>query len=262
MKSPRSFIFLIALLCAPALPAAPLQRSISSSRQFIIYGPNLPLRGAMGDLAERTKDSLLGILQKHDDWKTPIILNVQFQQANAPDVPASLLHVSQTGGGLKLQLDLTIPAHVDRLVIQRDLLRAIFIELIYRNRPETPAGTTYTEAPSWMIEGILVRCSDERMQTFTTLLAAASGANRTISLSDFLGQKPLQLDSQGRLIYRAYSAALVSMLVESSEGRAHLRRFVSDLSQTANDPLAENSVRPDKTAVSLIIETKIRSVDD
>ena len=114
MKIPRHLLGCAGWLCvflASTVTAAPRERSISPSRQFIIYGLDVSLRGAMGDLAERTKGSLLRILQRRDEWKTPIILNLQFAQANLPEVPASQLHVSQTGIGLKLQLDLTISAN-------------------------------------------------------------------------------------------------------------------------------------------------------
>ena len=163
------FLF-VDLALAPSLLSAPLERSVSPSRQFILYGLTLPLRGAMGALAEKTKSSLLAILQKRDQWKTPIILNLQPAQANVPDIPAAQLHVSQTGMGLKIQLDLTIAAKVDTQAIQRELLRALLVELIYRERPDVPAGTMYAEAPPWLIEGVLAWNSSNPKQTLNSLL--------------------------------------------------------------------------------------------
>ena len=227
------------LLLPAVAEAAPLERSITPSRQFIIYGPNVPLRGAMGDLAERTKAGLLGILQQRDDWKTPIILNVHFQQANVPDIPASQLHVSQTGIGLKLQLDLTLPATVDSTAIQRDLLRAILIELIYRAHPETPAGTLYAEAPPWLIEGVLARSSGQQKQTSNDLLAAAAESNKIIPLRDFVGLKPEQLDGQARLLYRSYAAALLQFLLDQPAGPSRLAAYIESLVHASNDPLAD-----------------------
>ena len=227
-------------LLLPAMAeAAPAERSISPSRQFIIYGPNVPLRGAMGDLAERTKSSLLRILQKHDDWKTPIILNLRFRQANVPEMPASQLHVSQTGIGLKLQLDLTLPASVDPTAIQRDLLRAILIELVYRDHPETPAGTLYAEVPPWLIEGVLCRGSGEQRQTLNDLLTAAAESSNIISLQNFVGLKPEQLDAPARLLYRAYAAALLQFLLDQPAGSARLAAYIESLSRASNDPLAD-----------------------
>jgi len=47
------------------------------------------------------------------------------------------------------------------------------------------------------------------------------------------------LDSAGRLLYRAYSFALVQLLIESADGHAHLGRYIDNLSLTSNDPLAD-----------------------
>jgi hypothetical protein len=236
-------ILLPGIFSAAAVRAAPLERSISPSRQFVIYGPNVALRGAMGDLAERTKASLLGILQKHDDWKTAIILNLQFRQANMPETPPSELHVSQTGIGLKLQLDLTISTNVDRPAIQRDLLRAILIELIYRNHSDIRAGTMYAEAPSWLVEGVMARSSSEQKQTLSGLLTAAADSDQIISLDDFVRQKPEQLDSQGRVLYRAYAAALLQFLLDQPAGASHLSAYLESLASASNDPLSDLKVQ-------------------
>ena len=88
------------------LLAAPLERSVSTSRQFIVYGTTSLLRGAVSDLAEQTKANLLRMLQQRDQWKTPIVINLQFPQANVPEISPAALYFSQTGAGLKLQFDL------------------------------------------------------------------------------------------------------------------------------------------------------------
>ncbi len=242
MKIVWQFILPIIVLpaFAPAAAlAAPLERSTSPSRQFIIYGASVPLRGAMGDLAEQTKASLLGILQRHDDWKTPIILNLQFRQANVPEIPASQLHVSQTGMGLKLQLDLTIPANVDTPAVQHNLLRVIFIELIYRDHPDTPVGTMFAEAPPWLIDGVMARSARVQKQTLNDLLTAAAESDKIVSLQDFMEQKPEQLDSQALLLYRAYAAALLQFLLDQPSGAKRLSAYIESLSRASNDPLVD-----------------------
>jgi hypothetical protein len=224
----------------PALMlSAAIERSITPSRQFVIYGADVRLRGAIGDLAERTKATLLGILQRHDDWKTPIVLNLQFPQANLPDAPSSELHVSQTGIGLKLQVDLIIQPQIDIPAIQRDLLHAIFLEFIYRNHTDLPAGSSYTEAPAWLIDAVISRAAGEQRQTLRDVLAAAAATNNTISLTDFLGQRPDQLDSQARMLYRAYAAALLQFLIDQPAGVSHLSAYIERLADASNDPLVD-----------------------
>jgi hypothetical protein len=191
----------------------------------------------MGALAEKTKSNLLAILQKRDQWKTAIILNLQPAQANVPDTPAAQLRVSQTGLGLKLQLDLIIGSKVDTPTIQRELLRAIFIELIYREHADVPAGTMYAEAPFWLVEGVLSWNSSDKRQTLNNLLSSAVEAHQVIPLDVFLAQRPEQLDPQGRLLYRAYAAALLQLLLDQPAGPARLFAYIQSLPHGTNDPL-------------------------
>ena len=102
------FILLSIVSSSQSLRAATLARSMSPSRQFIIYGANTTLRGAVSELAEQTKANLLALLRQPDGWKTPIVVNLQSAQANLPEIPPAALRFSQTGFGLKLQFDLTI----------------------------------------------------------------------------------------------------------------------------------------------------------
>src|SRR2546425_11442401 len=101
-KAARVFGFI--LLCSSSvLPATPLERSVSPSRQFIIFGGNRILRSAVSDAAERTKSKLLTLLQVRDQWSVPILLNLQPPQANGPEIPPLLLDFRQTGRALPVQ---------------------------------------------------------------------------------------------------------------------------------------------------------------
>ena len=72
------------------------------------------MRGAMCDLAEQTKANLLRLLDLRDNWKTPLIINLDYPRANFPDAPAAQLDVSQLGFGLKLQLNLLVTGELKR----------------------------------------------------------------------------------------------------------------------------------------------------
>ena len=52
------------LLASHALAVSLPQRSVSSSRQFILYGADARLRGAVSELAETTKGNLLELLRQ------------------------------------------------------------------------------------------------------------------------------------------------------------------------------------------------------
>ncbi len=228
---------LIALVFAgQALHAASPPHSVSPSREFVIYGADAKLRGTISELAEQTKSNLLALLRQRDEWKTPVIINLQPQQANLPEIPPTDLRVSQTGFGVKLQLDLTVSQNLDGSLIERQLLRAILLEMIYRGEGDLAAGTTFVKPPEWLVEGPLALTPGRERES---LVESLSTTDKAKSLEEFLGQRLDLLDSAGRTLYRAYSVALVQLLLDESGGRARLARYISNLSHASNDPVAD-----------------------
>lgn len=223
--------------------SAPLARSVSPSRQFIIYGGTLPLRGAMSDLVEDTKEHLLRTLQRKDEWKVPIILNLQAPETNIPEAPLSHLFVSQTGFGLKIQLDLMVAEKIDPDRIQSDVLRALFVEMIYRNHPQAPAGTEYAQAPPWLIEAVLANLSPGQERTVIDLLKSALESDKVVSLPEFVRQRPERLDPPMRSLYRAYAAALLELVLDQPAGPATLAAFMDHLPEATSDPFADLKAR-------------------
>ena len=146
------------------------------------------MRGAVADAAEKTKANLLNVLQTRDEWKTPIVINLQFPQANVPELPAAALRFSQTGSGLKIQIDLTIADDFDVLAVRRQLLRGVLLELMYRSTPDLPAGSYYAEAPDWLIEGLLAA---DPLQDHSSMIEAVSSLlaeNKVPAVDEFLHQ--------------------------------------------------------------------------
>jgi hypothetical protein len=239
---PSCRVALIALGCLivfDSARAAEPERSVSTSRQFVVYGPELRLRGAICDVAEQTKRDLLQLIDQRDEWTTPIVINVQFPQANLPETPRAVLNFSQTGFGLKLQLDLLVAVGVTHPQVRREILRAILLERMYRGHPDVPAGTTYVPPPDWLLDGVPARQSDSGSSGAVDILAAPVSAKKILSLADFLRQRPDLLDAPGRSLYRAYSIALVEFLLHGPEGRRRLARFITDLPSASNDLIAD-----------------------
>jgi len=240
MKKMRRAAILILLIFAwQTVRAASPAHSVSPSRQFIIYGADAALRGTISELAEQTKSNLLALLRQRDEWKTAIIINLQVQQANLPEIPPTDLRVSQTGFGAKLQLDLTVGRNLDGSLIERQLLRGILLEMIYRDERALAAGTTLVEPPDWLVEGALTLTPGRERKV---VVEALSGTDKGKSLEEFLGQRFDLLDSAGRMLYRAYSIALVQLLLDEG-GRARLARYIANLSHASNDPVADLKAR-------------------
>jgi hypothetical protein len=230
----RAAIFISALFIWHVLYAAPTEHSVSPSRQFVVYGADAAVRGAVSDLAERTKADFLVLLRQRDNWTVPIVLNLQLQQANLPEVPPTGLRFSQTGFGLKLQLDLTLSEKLDSSLIERELLRAILLEMIYRKESHLAAGTVFVEPPDWLLDGVLALAPGRDREY---LLEALTTANKTVPLETFLRQRPELLGLAGRVLYRAHSLALVQMLLDRRDGPGRLAQYIGHLPHASNEPL-------------------------
>jgi hypothetical protein len=222
------------------ISAAQPDHSISPSREFLIYGADPKLRGAVSSLAEQTKSNLLALLRQRDGWKTPVIVNLQPQQANVPEIPLADLRFSQTGFGIKLQIDLIISKNVDVSLVERELLRAILLEMIYRKQPQISAGAVIVEPPDWLIDGVLALSPGRER---APLVEALANTGKPLSVERFLRQRPGVLDSTGRTLYPAYSFAFVQMLLDGENGAARLAQYIDHLSDSSNNPIADLKVQ-------------------
>jgi hypothetical protein len=235
VKANRRTLAAMAIVLCQSVPAMLPVQSVSPSQQFIIYGGDRLLRGAVSQLAEQTKSNLLLLLHRPDNWKTPIVINLQTPQANLPEIPPTEMRFSQTGFGVKLQLDVTVGTSVDASLVERQLLRAILLEMIYRREPNAPAGSVYVQPPDWLLDGLLALASDRDSDT---LLDALSISKKTISLKEFLQPRPIaEADSAARSLFRAYSFAFVKLLIDLPDGRSQLARYIDNLSVASNETL-------------------------
>lgn len=197
------------------------------------------MRGAICDLAERTKRELLTLLEQRDDWTTPIIINAQYPKANLPELPRLSVDVGQTGFGLKLQLDLVVTSEARAPEIRREMLRALLLERMYRGQSNIAAGTAYTSPPDWLLDGVPEQQSDFSRERIASVLALPVSTKNILPLEKFLEQKRDLLDAAGRGLYRAYSFALVDLLSHSPDWPRRIARFITDFPGGSNDRVAE-----------------------
>ncbi|MEY2544192.1 MAG: hypothetical protein QOE81_1653, partial [Verrucomicrobiota bacterium] len=225
-------LLILSILVFDSVATAPIERSVSPSGQFVVYGGDAAWRGSVSQMAERTKANLLALLQRRDQWVTATVINLQSPAPNLPEIPTATLRFSQTGSGLKLQLDLTISREINSAATERELLRAILLEIIYRNQTAIAPGDVYVEPPSWLLEGLLALTPNRDRASLINALALSE---RVTPVNEFMRERPELLDPAGRLLYRAYSLALVQLLIDSGDGHARLGRYIDHLSLAAND---------------------------
>jgi hypothetical protein len=235
-----SAVFLLSIFKCDGAPTSssagtPIPRTVSWSRQFLVFGGDARLRGSVAQAAELGKSELLNLLQIADRWSVPILLNLGQPRANVPEVPAVALNFSQTGAGLKIQLDLLVDREWDPAILRREVLRALLLEMSYRALPSLPPGAVYTLPPDWLVDGILT-FNDTSPDVSEAIESAAA---QPPSLSNLLTLHPALLDSQSRTLYRACAAVLLRTLLARNDGRAQLVQYIADLPRATSDSSGE-----------------------
>jgi hypothetical protein len=119
------------------------------------------------------------------------------------------------------------------------LLRAILVEMMYRDRGNIAAGAPYVTPPDWLVEGVLAlqpgRGSDDDAELLHTIVAS----KKIPPLEDIVRQRRAHLDAPSRQLHAAYSRALVQLLLDTPDGRNRLARLVTDLPDAPNDAVAD-----------------------
>jgi hypothetical protein len=230
----RACLWLCALL-GGFLPVAQaldlLPRSVSRSRQFVIYAKESALRGAVGTVGEETKSGLLSALGLKDEWRIPIVIDLRYPEPGLPGArPSRQLMLAQTGVGLKIELHLMLgeAGHGNR--IRDEIVRTVLLELAYRDYQSLPAGQDFNLPPAWLVEGFSAYLENQENGMSARLFAALLPTSQTMSLQEFLGKNPATMDSTSRSVYRAYAFTLVRLLLqELADGKAGLAAYIRDI---------------------------------
>ncbi len=209
--------------------------SFSTSRQFVVYARDGAVRGSVATFADETKAGLLEILGLKDEWKTPIVIDLRAPEPGMPDArPPVQLTLGQTGAGLKIELDLLIGEAGSSTHIRTELVRALLLELAYRDHASLPAGRDYTTPPPWLVEGLAAYLENREDGVSAHLFAALLPTTQAMALQEFLSKDPAEMDSTSRSVYQAYSYNLVCLLLRDMAGsRENIVAFVRDLPETS-----------------------------
>ncbi len=239
-------LWLLALIVAGASPveAAPLARTLSTSRQFAVYGDEALSRSAAAAVAEDTKAAFLRALGLRDEWKAAVVVALRRPSAAAPGASPRMLTVGQTGQGLKVQLELLTGEAGRGLHFRDEIVGALLTELAFRTSPGLPPGAPLHLPPAWLVEGMgsfLETLDHEGVEAFPpgvaeTLLRAGASFDALA----FLARDPAELDGASRRLFRACAHGVVRMLLrELPGGRAALLALLTALPESGRSAVAD-----------------------
>jgi hypothetical protein len=209
-------------------PPAPLQRSVSSSQQFVIYHSDRGLRSRLAQRAEDLKNQWLRRLRLSDEWKSPIIVQVlAISGSNSPRIRTALYE--SDGGASKIQIDVGDTAALKGSDFDLEVYRALFMEFGYRNVP-AKAGKALHQPPSWLVEGLFEDVIAREEGVDVSVYERLINAKDSPDLTAFLKERPEMLDATSHAIYRAKALGLLRALLRTPDGAKHLAEYCANLS--------------------------------
>ncbi|MEO6846693.1 MAG: hypothetical protein ABI443_04685 [Chthoniobacterales bacterium] len=203
-----------------------IDRTISSSRQFIVFAANRDHRNAISKKAEDIKRSVLHLLSVEDQWKHPIIIRlIESETYRKPIEPFQLSIHDAVDGMLRVQLDVNASRPVDTSLLERELLRAVLLEMMYRDEAGI-AGKVYHYPPNWLMEALSSEIQNKDAPIDALLFAQLIKKGGAPRLEAFLQQNPARLDATSRAIYQAQALALLRVCMASRLGSQELLGYL------------------------------------
>jgi hypothetical protein len=211
----------------PPAPPTPPARSISTSKQFVIYSKDKNARANVAIRAEDIKEAWLHVLGLRDTGRYPIIFNLDAAPPERMRRPPKFHLAVFVGdaGVLKIQVEIFDRSLLDDPEFDSVILSALLTEFAYRQTP-LKAGKAYESPPAWVLEGfyeiLRVKRSGIRASVFNRLITSGE----TPRLANVLRVRSEQLDPASREIFRAQSMALIETLLDLPDGRQGLEAFL------------------------------------
>lgn len=239
---PRRFLwpFGLGLLLIAAFPvqgeevAKPLNRSISPSRQFVVYADNSRIRLRLTSQADDAATLWRDWTGYPKEWKTPIILNLA-DGSKGRVRPAIRTSLSEADGGAsKIQIEVLDPSQVSASDLAAEIFRALALEVSYRDRPPK-SGKSYRLAPDWLVEGLAEEMRSRQDGVPARVIEGLLNAPQKPSVMDLLRGRPPTIPLE-RDLYRMLSMAFTRTLSQLPEGRRGIRQLISLLPETELTP--------------------------
>ena len=229
-------------LCATARGQAiapellkPENRSVSSSKQFTVFGGSREQRSDLNRQAEEIKVTVLRELNLSDNWKATILLILTPSDGLRLRQPRLFAQVFDAGdAGRKLQVDISPAALGDEQTVRTGILKALLLEIALRRQQFT--GSRFVDPPSWLVAAMSAclakREPGEEARIYSALLES-KGMPR---LDRFLQQDADSLRGRSREVYEAQGLAFYQSLLQMPEGRGKVVDNLK-LSEPSRDPV-------------------------
>ena len=230
-------LLLLLLLLIASKAAEPPPRTISRSKQFVVYCPDPAVRSRVATVAEDIKDDLLRLLGEPDRPRAPIVISLRLATSPAEAQSPVALRFDVTPEGSRIEINVRIASDPAAVHLQKHIVRALLLELAYRER-RLRGGEEYVEAPWWLVAGIVENFRRHDRGLDPELFQRLVETNRWPPIEQFLAHHPDDLGGAAAGVDGACAIALIELLLEQPSGRDGLARLVRQWPDLHQDPLA------------------------
>ncbi len=212
-------------------------RTVSSSKQFIVFCDDATLRGRVCSFGEEVKSEVLQILGETDHWKLPILITLA-PASSAAASPVNLKLI-ETPEGVTVQMDVQIGTDPAAVNLQKHIVRAVLLEFTYRKEGAIKAGQRYLEPPWWLVEGMVVMIRQREFGIDTGFYRAVLENQRVPAIDQLLASDAGLLGSAtAQAVDASYAMCLLQLLTEQPGGRQNLVRLIQHWPERGGDPVA------------------------
>ena len=213
----------------------PENRTVSSSKQFTVFGGTRQERSDLARRAERLKEGLQSELGIGTNWRDPILLVLTPGDALRLRQPRVFVQVFDAGeAGRKIEVNISPGALADRLAVDGGIVRAILLEVSLQKQKFE--GGRFVDPPSWIVSAVTAALARGDAALGAPVYAALLEGKGMPKLQRFLKENGEVLRGRAREIHSAQSFALYRALSEASGGKARVAGNLT-LSEPARDPV-------------------------
>ncbi|MEM0898246.1 MAG: hypothetical protein AAGJ79_15355 [Verrucomicrobiota bacterium] len=205
-------------------------RSISTSRQFVIYGTNMEQRARYGDLAESMNEELTAMFGRDDRQPFQIVIRLFDTPGGVATGPLVKTEAEQVQGTYRFTLNARLVPELSMEHVERKLLELMLFERILRQSGRVGSEKSdRLRIPPWMVDGlhgaIRYRTSGRTDRFFRQLFQSG----QIMSVPEILRCDLPGKTSMEKLAFRSSATGLVLALLGQPEGHAKFQMMLRDL---------------------------------
>jgi len=213
----------------------PENRTVSSSKQFTVFGGTRQERSDLARRADRLQEGLRRELGLSGAVRDPILLILTPGDAVRLRQPRVFVQVFDAGdAGRKIEVNLSPGALQDAAAVDHGIVRAVLLDASLRKQKFT--GNRFTEPPWWLVAAAGVALARTEAAGGAPIYDALLEGRGMPKLARFLRENAGALRGRAREIYGAQSYALYRALAELPGGKARILQNLT-LDEPSRDPV-------------------------